>query len=213
MVWTEDSLVEIQHLKAGDKVNTFNVETGNINLKPVLTAYEREVNKLVKIDFENETVYTTLEHPFFINNTWLEAGKLKEGDALFLYDKTTSSVLKISVIDTVVKVYNITVDTDHDYFVTGKKVLVHNVDCKPYTISQVKEALKKVHAEVGELPKGPNGKWGSPQRGTSKKGYRLDSEGHPNATDPAEMGPHINYWDYTKGKRGSGGKSGAIPIE
>ncbi|MDP2385337.1 MAG: polymorphic toxin-type HINT domain-containing protein [Bacteroidota bacterium] len=86
-------------------------------------------------------------HPFFINNAWLEAGKLKEGDALFLYDKTTSSVLKISVIDTVVKVYNITVDTDHDYFVTGKKVLVHNVDCNvPKGFSETKQ-FGKIHGQ------------------------------------------------------------------
>lgn len=27
---------------------------------------------------------------------------------------------------------------------------------------------------------------------------RLDSEGHSNTTNPAETGPHINYWWYTK---------------
>ena len=50
-------------------------------------------------------------------------------------------------------------------------------------------------------------------RGCSKKGYRLDP-GHPGKPigDP-EYGPHINYWDYTKGKRGKGGKSGAVPID
>jgi hypothetical protein len=25
--------------------------------------------------------------------------------------------------------------------------------------------------------------------------------------------PHVNFWDYTNGKRGSGGISGAIPIK
>ena len=53
----------------------------------------------------------------------------------------------------------------------------------------------------------------SPQRGSKKKGYRLDP-GHPNRKggDP-EAGPHINFWDYTKGKRKSGkGIDGAIPI-
>jgi hypothetical protein len=46
-----------------------------------------------------------------------------------------------------------------------------------------------------------------------KKGYRLDPS-HPNRPvgDP-ENGPHVNWWDYTKGKRGSGGESGAIPIK
>ena len=37
--------------------------------------------------------------------------------------------------------------------------------------------------------------------------------GHPNAKDPNETGPHINYWDYSKGKRGKGGKCGAVPIK
>ncbi|MCR9166598.1 MAG: hypothetical protein NXI35_38400, partial [bacterium] len=82
------------------------------------------------------------------------------------------------------------------------------------SLSAHKEALKKVHKEVGgPLPPGKAGKFGSPQRGTPKKGYRLDP-GHPGRPkgDP-EAGPHINWWDYTGGKRGSGGRSGAIPIE
>ncbi|MEW8000840.1 MAG: RHS repeat-associated core domain-containing protein [Candidatus Thiodiazotropha endolucinida] len=80
-------------------------------------------------------------------------------------------------------------------------------------LGTLKDALRRVHQEVGgSLPKGKPGKYGSPQRGDSKKGYRYDREGHPNSTDPNEKGPHINYWDYTKGKRGKGGKSGAIPL-
>lgn len=47
----------------------------------------------------------------------------------------------------------------------------------------------------------------------TQKGYRL-YPAHPNAkTGSGEKKPHINYWDYTKGKRGNGGVSGAIPIE
>ena len=32
------------------------------------------------------------------------------------------------------------------------------------------------------------------------------------APNSAERNPHINYWDYTSGKRGAGGISGAVPI-
>lgn len=82
-----------------------------------------------------------------------------------------------------------------------------------YTISAVKKALSKVHEILGGcLPKGKPGKFGSPQRGTSKKGYRLDPA-HPNAEPGSpESVDHINWWDYTSGKRGSGGRSGAEPI-
>jgi hypothetical protein len=80
-------------------------------------------------------------------------------------------------------------------------------------ISLIKKALKKVHKHVGgSLPKGKPGKFGSPQRGTPKKGYRLDPA-HPDAPPGSpESHPHINWWDYTKGKKGKGGRHGAEPI-
>ena len=75
-----------------------------------------------------------------------------------------------------------------------------------------KKALQEVHGEVGKLPKGSDGKFGSPQAGDPRKGYRLDPA-HPNApAGSPEAGSHINWWDYTQGKRGSGGRSGAVSI-
>lgn len=63
-----------------------------------------------------------------------------------------------------------------------------------------KKALTEVHEEVGKLPKGEPGKFGSPQAGTSRKGYRLDPP-HPDAVPGSpEASFHINWWDYTLGK-------------
>lgn len=90
---------------------------------------------------------------------------------------------------------------------------------KKYAISTVKDALKQVYKELGidgPLSKMKQGKWGSPQRGDGKKGYRLDNGGHPNSTNPAEKGPHINYWNFTKGKYNNGlgpGKKGAVSLD
>lgn len=62
------------------------------------------------------------------------------------------------------------------------------------------------------LPK-QKGKFGSPSRGNQTKGYRLDPP-HPKAKEGSgEDKPHINYWDYTQGKRKSGGISGVEPIK
>ncbi len=84
-------------------------------------------------------------------------------------------------------------------------------DTKP-PLSDYKDALDKVHDEVGKLPKGEDGKFGSPQAGDSKKGYRLDPPHDRAAQGDAESKHHFNWWDYTGGKRGKGGRSGAIPI-
>jgi len=86
------------------------------------------------------------------------------------------------------------------------------------SLSGTKDALSQAKGKIGlnpteSLPKGQQGKFGSPQRGDSKKGYRLDPA-HPNAkTGSAEEHPHVNYWDYSKGKRGNGGVEGAVPIQ
>jgi RHS repeat-associated protein len=85
------------------------------------------------------------------------------------------------------------------------------------SLSGTKEALAKAKAEIGlkpteSLSKGKQGKFGGLQKGDSKKGYRLDPS-HPNAkAGSGEEYPHVNFWDYTKGKRDKGGISGAIPI-
>ena len=80
------------------------------------------------------------------------------------------------------------------------------------TISDTKKAVEEAQKKVGgSLPKGKPGKFGSPQRGDSRLGYRLDPP-HPNKPigDP-EAGAHINWWDYSQGKR-NGTNSGTIPI-
>jgi hypothetical protein len=81
------------------------------------------------------------------------------------------------------------------------------------SLSNTKAAVKDAQNKVGgSLPKGKPGKFGSPQRGDSKKGYRLDP-GHPGKPQgDAEAGAHVNWWDYTNGKR-DGTNSGAIPIK
>ena len=85
------------------------------------------------------------------------------------------------------------------------------------SLSETKKVLESVKEKLGlgrteSLPK-QKGKFGSPPRGDSKKDYRLDPA-HPNAKPGSgEEYPHINYWDFTKGKRNAGGISGAEPIK
>lgn len=82
------------------------------------------------------------------------------------------------------------------------------------TISAIKASLRVVHQIVGKQKKWKKGKFGSPQYGNGKKGYRLDPGHKDRAVDEPEFGPHINWWNYTGGKRKSGGgSSGAIPIK
>ena len=116
--------------------------------KRVALAYQREVGNLIRLEYANEVVYTTNEHPFFVKGTWVEASKLKVGDSLFVNAKTRILLRSITVIDTTVAVYNITVEDDHNYFVGRNRVLVHNNNpCA----EEVKKALTKDQQALTDL--------------------------------------------------------------
>jgi RHS repeat-associated protein len=103
-------------------------------------------------------------------------------------------------------------------FIGSVKNPISGLGAKKGSLNSTKSALNAAKTKLGmkpneTLPKLKNGKYGSPQRGTAQKGYRLDPA-HPNAKPGSgEEYPHINYWDYTKGKREKGGVSGAEPIK
>jgi RHS repeat-associated protein len=132
LVWTKNGFKRIEDVRKNEKVYAYRIKNGKIVLKRVLLAYEREVTRLIKIEFGTEFIYTTNEHPFYINKNWVEASKLKTGDELFLGKSGNFSISKITIIDTIVKVFNITVADEHNYFVSKQKVLVHNNNpCSP----------------------------------------------------------------------------------
>ena len=81
------------------------------------------------------------------------------------------------------------------------------------SLSKLKKAVQEAENLVGKQPKGAPGKWGSPQRGTAEKGFRFDPPHSNRPLGHPESKPHINVWDYTKGKRGSGGKEWVIAVE
>jgi hypothetical protein len=149
---------------------------------------------------------------------FVPAGELRVGETL----RNLDGDVRIESIEQLVseeRVYNLEIHGEHVFRVASSGLLVHNSSGaqilnsagKP-SLNAHKEALAKVHAEVGKLPKGEPGKFGSPQAGNSLKGYRLDPP-HPNArTGSPESGYHLNWWDWSLGKKGKGGRYGAIPI-
>lgn len=141
-VWTTKDLKNIEDVKIGDEVYAYDITTKKLVTKKVITTYVREVNQLIKLEYGNEIIYTTSEHPFFINGNWVSASKLKVGDLLFLYNNSSIALQNATVIDTVVNVYNFTVEDEHNYYVGTNKVLVHNNNCAQWVYGSFKTATK-----------------------------------------------------------------------
>jgi hypothetical protein len=126
----------------GDQVYATHTETGITEQKSVRQIFSRVTDKLVRICAGQDTLLTTPEHPFYVAGQWIEAGQLKEGDALtvlpFMQAVASSSkvagsyrlvVENIARLDTLVTVYNFAVEDFHTYYVGKEAILVHN-ECR-----------------------------------------------------------------------------------
>lgn len=126
LIHTQMGLIPIENLSVGDSVWSYDVLTGEVALKPIASYFVRTSDHLRVIVIDNDTIFTTDEHPFFVNGEFLEAKHIVAGDTLQLRDGTLQWVESVFRKDTVVTVYNFEVADFHTYYVSEDGVLVHN---------------------------------------------------------------------------------------
>ncbi|WP_341502516.1 putative Ig domain-containing protein [Gallaecimonas sp. GXIMD4217] len=170
LVSTEFGLVPIEDIKIGDKVWAFDEETGEKSLEEIIHIIVGEGEKnLVELNFSNgEKVVSTAGHPFFVTNqenAWVDAQYLTKISMLYGFDGDTKELKSTRQFEQLEKVYNLTVDRKHTYFVGINQVLSHNIqkvcsinglvfgEKKPRFIKNPKHT-KGGGGSNGNLPKG-----------------------------------------------------------
>ena len=151
-VATENGMKNIEDIKEGDKVWSYNEETEENELKPVKNIFSRVAAALTILALGTTSVEATPEHPFHVpGKGWVEARDLKTGDEIKQLDGTVAVVQGTSQRNGLVRVYNFEVEDTHNYYVSDKEVLVHNV-CKRQTRSRTRRARRSNVDEVNLLP-------------------------------------------------------------
>ena len=133
LVSTEEGNRRIDEIKPGDKVLSYNTETGENELQEVKNVSVSKTDILVHIITDDgRDIETTMFHPFYVKNEdgtgeWKAASNLKAGDELLSEDgkKVKVSEVKVEKLAEEITVYNLELDEVHTYYVTGG-VLVHN---------------------------------------------------------------------------------------
>ncbi len=139
---------DIKDIVVGDIILSYNEITGEYEEDYVSSTTNRIVPEIVELVINEEIIRCTTEHPFYnpVTKTWVSAGSLRQGDAVLLVDggiKTVSA--DPGIISKQTKVYNITVNNNHNYYVGLNSILVHNActTTKSARRKAVKEAWKK----------------------------------------------------------------------
>ncbi len=138
LVETSTGPVPIEELGGGDVVRSLDEEafTTNTDASHALAVRSRVggiasrlVHEVVRIRLTDETIVTTREHPFWVaGHGWVVAGQLRSGDCLL--DMHGNGVpiagVEVRTLSRPIRVYNLTVEDSHTFFVGKTKVLVHN---------------------------------------------------------------------------------------
>jgi RHS repeat-associated protein len=155
IILTKDGYKTIVEINIGDFVLSKNDETGDTAWRKVTDTFKdwhTETITFTVID-ENgveESVTTTAEHPFYIDNQgWTPAGDILAGTTVSgPKSENDISIVSIQVNQDPQYAYNFTVDTDHTYFVGKTNMWVHN-RCKAKSASQMQQKVKKDQAPSG----------------------------------------------------------------
>jgi len=157
MVLTAVGLVEIENIKAGEKVISTDPETGETAEKSVVETYIRESAKLVHVWIDGEETLVTPDHPYWVpEKGWVSAGELVAGDQLRCPGGELATVQKTELeeLDTPVTVYNFQVADFHTYYAGSVCVLVHNAGDSYQRPSGHRNGIRD---EVWENNKGTDG--------------------------------------------------------
>jgi hypothetical protein len=133
LVWTKTGPREIEKIEIGDMVLAQNVDTGQLEFKPVMGRTVRPPSKTLKVSCGADALETTLGHPFWVAGAgWRMAKELGEGAILH----GVNGPVRIDAIEPLeeAEAYNLVVADSNTYFVGKSGILVHdNTPRRPTT--------------------------------------------------------------------------------
>jgi hypothetical protein len=121
---SDDSYKNIEDINVGERVASFDLKSKKIITGTVVKTFVHEFNSEYLII--NNKLKVTPNHLLFVNGKWIKASEVKVGDKLLDNDGKEVNVLSIRTEKGTVRVYNLEVDKEHNYF--AENVLVHNKD-------------------------------------------------------------------------------------
>lgn len=133
-VLTENGLINIENITIGVKVYSMNMTKKEIELKSVKDTFKNDVfTDMCKIYIGEQYIESTVGHNYYEKTKgWTKAQNLQAGDILLTSDGEEKNISKVETIKKKSIVYNLSIEDNHNYFVSEEKVLVHNA-CAPTT--------------------------------------------------------------------------------
>ncbi|MCM3293460.1 HINT domain-containing protein [Paenibacillus sp. MER 180] len=150
-VQTDEGEKNIEDIQVGDKVLSKDEVTGEVAYKKVTATFNHETDEIYKIHVGGQTIESTFNHPFYVEGKgWTYVKDLKVGDLLVQSDGNTLEITSIELLHKHVKVYNMTVDGFHTYFVSDLGIWVHNTNCSVNSVTKLLDKMPEFSGSTRE---------------------------------------------------------------
>ncbi len=121
---------DISEIETGDRVLAYDEATGKLGSYEVTHVWIHDDPVILYLKIGDEVVVTTPDHPFYTRERgWVKAGELKPGEHVRKADGSYGVVRSLRLVEREQRMYNLTVEDVHTYFVGDGQWLVHNVEC------------------------------------------------------------------------------------
>ena len=128
-VKTENGYKNIEDIKIGEKVYSYNLDNNELELKEVIDTIRSSTIDTYKMTIGDKTVEMSPRHQIYIiDKGWTRVYDVKSGDMMLSIngEKIKITNIEYKKYDEPIKTYNLTVEGNSNYFVTNIQVLVHN---------------------------------------------------------------------------------------
>jgi hypothetical protein len=126
VVSTLRGLVPISDVEVGDLVRGYDESAAVTGFYTVTATFAHLDRTVVALTLGHDSLETTPEHPFHVEDQWVAAGDLREGDVVSSVQGKTGVVQRIRRFYRPQIMYNLTVAEAHTYAVGSGNWLVHN---------------------------------------------------------------------------------------
>jgi hypothetical protein len=95
----------------------------------VVAVQQFVTDTLIVLDVGAEQIRCTMDHPFWVvGRGWVPAQKLSSGDELVSAGGMAVFIIQtwIERLPRTIRVFNVTVDGNHTYYIGRSRILVHN---------------------------------------------------------------------------------------
>jgi hypothetical protein len=121
----------IEEIHTGDLVLSQDVETGQLDFRPIVMVHHNKPNRTLRVTLSNDDVLVaSIYHRFWLaGKGWSQTRDLKQGDVL----RTIGGTVRVVSVEpgNVEPLYNLDVSRDRSFFVGESGVLVHDNTLPP----------------------------------------------------------------------------------